>query len=303
MAEIVHGGRIEAHPHERGRPPFLAHHFDHPVQQFDAGKLGMWLFLVTEVLFFSGLFCFYAVYRRHHPEIFLEGHHHLSVFWGAFNTVILLCSSFTMALGVYCAQKSNQRGLIICLALTLAGGAAFMAVKVVEYTEKYQHGLLWGKYYRPHDEHAAAPAAVSQDRPSALAGANLGANPPTAGAAAPPAAGKPPAGLPEKTTLPGAGAAPGGVRIAPAGEHGLAHLSPAERAKNLHIFFSIYFCLTGLHGLHVLGGMVVLTILLIGAVRGLYNSAYYTPVDLGGLYWHLVDLIWIYLFPLLYLIH
>lgn len=315
MAEIVHGGRIEAHPHEQGHPPFLAHHFDNPAQQFDAGKLGMWIFLATEVLFFGGLFCFYAIYRRNHPEIFLEGHRHLSVFWGAVNTVILLCSSFTMALGVYCAQKSHRRGLIVCLALTLAGALGFMAVKAVEYTQKYQHGLLWGRYYNPHEEHhgAAPTVAVSgagagqPAQPPAPGGTNHSAAEPPAGAAAPDAAGAPTAAsatpFPEKTTLAAAGRAPSGVRLEAAEGHGSAHGGAAERAKNLHIFFSIYFCLTGLHGLHVLGGIVVITGLLIGAVRGLYNSDYYTPVDLGGLYWHLVDLIWIYLFPLLYLIH
>jgi len=309
MAEIVHGGTSASHAQERGHPRFLAHHFDHPAQQFDAGKLGMWIFLATEVLFFGGLFCFYAIYRRNHPEIFLEGHQHLSVFWGAVNTVILLCSSFTMALGVYCAQKSNRGGLIVCLALTLAGAVAFMVVKAVEYTHKYQHGLLWGRYYNPHHEHTAAPEASTGTHGPAPAahspasGTNHAAGSPTADSAAPPADGVQRAGLPERSTLPGAGTPPSGVRIETPGGHGPAHTGAAERAKNLHNFFSIYFCLTGLHGLHVLGGMVMLTILLIGAVRGLYDSEYYTPVDLGGLYWHLVDLIWIYLFPLLYLIH
>jgi cytochrome c oxidase subunit 3 len=315
MAEIVHGGQAEAHPEEHRHPPFLAHHFDNPAQQFDAGKLGMWIFLATEVLFFGGLFCFYSIYRRNHPEIFLEGHRELSVFWGAVNTIILLCSSFTMALGVYCAQKSNRPGLIVCLALTLAGAAGFMVVKAIEYAGKYQHGVLWGKYYNPHkkDHAAASPATASragaghEAQSPPAGGTNHAAGSPPAGPPAPPTAGPPSAEsaapFPEKTTLAAAGAAPSGIRPEPADGHGSEHGGLTERAKNLHIFFSIYFCLTGLHGLHVLGGMVVLTILLIGAVRGLYNSEYYTPVDLGGLYWHLVDLIWIYLFPLLYLIH
>lgn len=309
MADIVHSGGHAEHEH----PPYLQHHFDTPVQQFEAGKLGMWLFLATEVLFFSGLFVAYAVYRRNHPEIFLDAHTALSVFWGATNTVILITSSFTMALGVYCAQKSYRTGLIVCLILTLAGAAGFMAIKAVEYSQKWEHGLLWGKFFDPnglhpalHDEiggHAAAPAPSHAPTPGTNHAA--AATPAVAAAAhTPPAAADaghapPPAPTgPEKTQLLPSGVLPyRPVELPPPDSH-----EALERAKNLHIFFGIYFAMTGLHGLHVLAGMVVLTWLLVGAVRGRYGASYFTPVDLGGLYWHLVDLVWIYLFPLLYLI-
>ncbi len=315
---------------EHHHPPFLQHHFDTPVQQFEAGKLGMWIFLATEVLFFAGLFCAYAIYRRNHPEIFLEAHKSLSIFWGAINTVVLITSSFTMALGVYFAQKSNRSGLVVCLALTLLGACGFMVIKGIEYSEKWQHGKLWGHLYNPHEEHpdepAAAPATAGSghaagDQPAASPGS--GGQPADAhaadahsdgtqaggahstapaGATAPATAATPAVPGLEPTTIPPPGGGPSGLAAAADDGHG-GHGSAAEKAKNLHLFFGIYFCMTGLHGLHVLAGMGVLSWLLIGAIQGRYNAEYYTPVDLGGLYWHLVDLIWIYLFPLLYLIH
>lgn len=296
--------------------PFLQHHFDTPNQQFEAGKLGMWLFLATEVLFFSGLFCAYAIYRRLHPEVFIEAHKALDVTMGAINTVVLIVSSFTMALGVWCAQKSYQRGLVICLALTLLGACGFMGIKAVEYSHKWQHGYLWGTLYNPdthHGDHGHGDAAHAPAEGGAAAGGTDTASGDHAAAAEsavaaapaaePPADGAAPPQI-ERTTNPLPGAPVAGLTLpdqAAKDAHG-SH-GDGKAAHNLHIFFGIYFCMTGLHGLHVLAGMGVLTWLLIGAIRGRYNSDYYTPVDLGGLYWHLVDLVWIYLFPLLYLIH
>lgn len=346
MADAVHhADHPHADGHHAGHLPFMAHHFDTPVQQFSAGKLGMWLFLATEVLFFSGLFCAYAIYRRNHPEIFEVGHKHLDVFWGAFNTVVLILSSFTMALGVYFAQRSNRTGLIVCLALTLAGALGFMVVKYVEYSAKFQHGTLWGYYYKPHEEHhgesgggdsrsdsahapakpdaahapaAAAPATTGSHaaptgtltHSSAAGGATTTTVPPTGTptqATPPSGAGPAAAPIPEKSQLAPPAVPPTGVTkavLAPDKKpaSGGAH-SAEEEAKNVHIFFGIYFCMTGLHGIHVLAGVVMLVILLWGAILGKYDANYYTPVDLGGLYWHIVDLVWIYLFPLLYLIH
>lgn len=318
MADMTHGGAAHSAEH----PPFLQHHFDTPAQQFEASKLGMWLFLATEVLFFSGLFCAYAVYRRLHPDMFMYAYSHgyLSVFWGAVNTVVLIASSFTMALGVYYAQRSNQAGLVVCLILTLLGACGFMVIKGIEYTDKYQKGKLWGHYYNPvkeekhgdaqdaakHDDPAHAPAVAvpagaaaaeseTHDAPHAAAA------PPAAAATPPTAAAPAPTGfVAEKTQILPPKASAAGINVDVLHghkEHGVDH------AENVHVFLGIYFCMTGLHGLHVLAGMVVLTWLLIGAIQGKYNADYYTPVDLGGLYWHLVDLIWIYLFPLLYLIH
>lgn len=271
-----------------GHTPHLAHHFHSRAQQYQSGKLGMWLFLATEILLFGGLFCAYAVYRANHPEIFIYAHQFLDKTLGAINTVVLIASSFTMAWAVRCAQRNRRTGLIVNLALTLLGGAIFMGVKYIEYKHKWEHGLLWGARYQPrHPGHTPADPTAT--------GAHL-----TTGSAA----------ALTTTTI---GTTPAGdrSRIAPAavGPRGLA--SPDSRTvathpdepRRVHIFFGIYFAMTGLHGLHVLAGMVVITWLLARAVAGHFSAAYYTPLDLGGLYWHLVDLIWIYLFPLLYLIH
>ena len=206
--------------------PFLQHHYAEMEQQVDAGKIGMWLFLATEVLLFGGLFVGFAIMSGRHHEAFRLAHEHLSRPLGALNTVVLLVSSFTMVMAVHSARHSRQRALVRYLAATLALAGAFLVVKYFEYSHKFHDGLLPGRFYT--------------------------------------------AGGPE----------------------------PAGQA----MFFSFYFMMTGLHGLHILGGMVVLTWLLVRSRRGHFSSAYYAPVDLGGLYWHLVDMIWIYLFPLLYLI-
>jgi cytochrome c oxidase subunit III len=296
MADAVHHGG-HADPHGgHGHPPFLQHHFETPAQQFDAGKLGMWLFLATEVLFFAGLFCAYAVYRGNHPEVFSAGHRFLDVKYGAINTVVLIASSFTMALAVYCAQTSRQTGLIVCLSLTLLGAFAFMGVKYIEYEHKIKHGIVWGKGFNPQEDHGSAPAATHAPADhSAAAPAHADVKPPVVAAVV--------AGI-EASSIVTAPAGPAGLAPPPVmDEHGHAPLSPEVReAKNVHIYLGIYFCMTGLHGIHVLGGIAVITWLLIASIKGRFNSEYYTPVDLIGLYWHLVDLVWIYLFPLLYLV-
>jgi len=290
-------------------PAHLAHHFDTPAQQFESGKLGIWLFLATEILFFSGLFCAYAVYRHSHPEIFIAGHEHLDKRLGALNTIVLLCSSFTMAFAVHCAQRSRQRGLKIGLALTLLGGVGFMGIKAIEYEQKWKHGLLWGTHYRPelHGEHAESVAGAP---PPHAAGAiapqpatppvTLPAQPATA-AAAPTtsaAAAAPDDRLERSTIAP----APDGPRGLISPEHQQVH-AVEQQVRNVHIFFGVYFCMTGLHGIHVLAGLGLIGWLLKRSFAGEFGAGYFTPVDFVGLYWHLVDLIWIYLFPLLYLIH
>ena len=216
------------HPeHGTDHGPYQQHHFATSEQQFDASKLGMWLFLVTEVLLFGGLFVGFAMMQSKFPDAFMAAHHHLSWKLGALNTVVLLISSFTMVMAVLSAQTNQRKKLIVYLILTLICAGIFLGVKYVEYSEKFEHGLLPGKFYSAHD---------------------------TSG---------------------------------PPGQY---------------MFFSFYFMMTGLHGFHILGGMVVMAWVLRRAIRGDFTSDYYTPVDLVGLYWHLVDLIWIYLFPLLYLI-
>lgn len=282
--------------HETEHNPHLAHHFGSLTQQFDSGKLGMWLFLATEILLFGGLFCAYAVYRANHPEIFIYAHQYLSKFWGAFNTCVLLFSSFTMAWGVRCSQLGRQKGLVVCLALTLLCGFGFLGVKYVEYKEKWEHGLLWGKYYSPvihHEEShntdsadqapiqnaTAADAETSSVTPTVIQTTEAGV-------------------VVERSKILPAAIAPDGLVSLTAGQktHG-------DEPRNVQLFFSVYFLMTGLHGIHVILGLACIGWILLRAIRGEFGPGYFTPVDLVGLYWHLVDLIWIYLFPLLYLIH
>ena len=207
-----------------------AHFFHDRKQERSAAKLGMWLFLVTEILLFSGLFVSYAVIRTMHPAMWAEASAMLDVKMGAINTVILISSSFTAALAVRTAQTNvageKNKKLVGLLALTIILASGFLVVKYFEYSHKFHIGTLPGEHYF---------------------------------------------------------------------YEGLEQPDP-------HLFFGVYFLLTGLHGIHVLIGMSVLTWVMFGAMKGKYYSEYYTPVDLGGLYWHLVDLIWIYLFPLLYLV-
>lgn len=260
----------------------LAHYFDSTRQQFESHKLAMWLFLATEILMFGGLFCAYAIYRANHPEIFMYAHTLLDKNLGAINTIVLLFSSFTMAWSVRAAMLGQRRLLVGLLVVTLLCGFGFMGIKAIEYNHKFKHGLIWGEQFdyeaaahyasgghgadhgEAHgDEHADDHAAASHDEGHAV-----------------------------KTELDHAAEV--------AMDHGHA---PESIPDNLHIFFGIYFVMTGLHGIHVLAGMILITWLIIRANRGDFGSRNYTAVDLGGLYWHLVDLIWIFLFPLLYLIH
>lgn len=229
------------------QPRFLADHFDSPQQQLASGKLGMWIFLLTEILLFGGLFCAYAVYRSAHPEVFREGAKFLSKNLGAVNTCVLIFSSLTMAWAVHCAQRSQRRGLIICLVLTLFCACGFLGIKYVEYKSKWEHGLLPGKYYQPLE-------TQTDDN-------TIGAEPE---------------------------------------QQYRRHSGPS---RNIRIFFTVYFLMTGLHAIHVIAGMGVISWILVRAVKRHFDSQYFGPVDFVGLYWHLVDMIWIFLFPLLYLIH
>ncbi len=255
--------------------PHLAHHFASRAQQFESGKLGMWLFLATEILLFGGLFCAYAVYRANHPEIFVWAHRFLDVRLGGINTVILICSSFTMAWAVRCAQLGRQRGLVALLSLTIACGFGFLGIKAVEYEHKWKEGLLWGKRFSAKVEAGPAEPRIVERAPLPKV------NPEQ-----------------ESTIVPAPEGARGlAVQGKPAIEDALV------RPKNVQTFFAVYFAMTGLHGIHVIAGMVLLSWMLARAVRGEFGPSYFLPVDLAGLYWHVVDLIWIFLFPLLYLIH
>ncbi|MBI4460903.1 MAG: cytochrome c oxidase subunit 3 family protein [Acidobacteria bacterium] len=195
-------------------------------QQREAASLGMWVFLVTEILFFGGLFLAYTIARYQHPAAFAEASLHLDVALGGVNTAVLIVSSLTMALAVHAAQTGRRKGLLGFLALTAALGCVFLLIKGVEYADKFEHHLVPGDTFS-----FAGPEAGSAE-----------------------------------------------------------------------LFFSLYFAMTGLHALHMVIGVAVLAVLLAYAWRGSYSVYYHTPVEVAGLYWHFVDIIWIFLFPLLYLI-
>ncbi len=259
-------------------------------QQFDSGKLGIWLFLTTEVLMFSGLFCAYLIYRSNHPEIFAYAHHELSITMGAINTVVLIVSSLTMAWAVRAAQLSQKKVLVGMLAATLLLAGTFLVVKYFEYSEKFAHGLYPGRYnvwYQEQVEGLAGGAQVVVDPAEATAAAQTA----------------------ELVGSQGATSAAEAQSAQHQAEHdahghddGHAHADRGPRPYNAHIFFGIYYMMTGLHGIHIIAGMIAIGWLLVRAIKGHFNSSYFGPVDYVGLYWHLVDLIWIYLFPLLYLI-
>ena len=219
-------------------------------QQFDTSKIGMWLFLATEVLLFGGLFVGFGMMQARYPREFVEAHTHLVRWQGALNTVVLLVSSFTMVLAVQAAKKGVKSKQVLFLSLTILCACIFLVVKYFEYSHKYEEGWLPGHFYSYKGDSMKACVEPSP----AVARANT-------------------------PTAPG-----------------------APCTNGYATFFSFYFMMTGLHGFHILAGIVVLAWILVRATRGEFSGAYYTPVDLVGLYWHLVDLIWIYLFPLYYLI-
>jgi len=284
--------------HEHASTDGLAveHHFENADQQYQSAKLGMWVFLATEILFFGGLFVAYAVYRANHPEVFVFGHHFLDKNLGALNTVILICSSLTAAWAVRAAQLRQIGMLKLMILLTMLCAFGFMGVKAIEYNGKWKHGLLWAGQYDPHiEDHGEvshdviggeipenAHVEVVTEEMAVEASPSQTAADADRSAIAPAAEG--PAGL----------AAPGSAEAEEAG----IEIEPA----NAQIYFSIYFLMTGLHGIHVLGGIGAFIWLLLCARRGDFDSGHFTRVDMVALYWHLVDLIWIYLFLLLYLI-
>ena len=381
------------HDHDHDHPAFLAHHFDTPEQQFDSGKLGIWLFLVTEVLFFSGMFCAYAIFRALRPEVFEGCSQFLNTKLGAINTGVLLFSSLTMAWAVRCSQLEQHKGLVGTLAATLSCAMIFLGVKSIEYSHKWGMGLLpAGLFaYDPSNPHPtdhpnylmyicipfaialvgvllwlvvsaglgnkmhvamAMPLTVvclcffvgvglgmvleSGDEtaehidvhadPNGLASAPvmLEAEKAAAAEAAPAIAASGAMVSVDESVLEilagdasntgvtsGLNAleqqnAAAGTSTITGDEAVVGAITTTEidvmTPTTAGVFFSIYYCMTGIHAIHILAGIGVLVWLLVRAVRLDFNRQYFGPVDYVGLYWHLVDLIWIYLFPLLYLI-
>lgn len=286
MSETEGHNSPEAGGAAKGRSN-VPHHFDSARQHYESNILGMWIFLVTEIMMFGGLFCGYAVYRAKHPEIFIYAHQFLDTRLGGLNTVVLITSSLTMAWAVRSAQLGRRRELVLCLALTFLLGGCFLGVKYVEYSQKWRHGMLWGQKFQPHGE----PGMALNAQPSSNT-VNTPVAAPSVTAAATSAA-------PAEATagFPAPGLAPQGLAV-PAPET----VELMQRPKNVHLFFGIYFAMTGLHALHILIGMGLMLWLLVLSAKGRFSAGYFIPVDQVGLYWHLVDLIWIFLFPLLYLI-
>src|SRR5688572_8105089 len=155
--------------HGHGHNPYLHHHFETPVQQFESDKLGMWLFLATEILMFGGLFCAYSVYRHNHPEVFVYAHVYLDKVMGATNTVVLILSSFTMAWSIRAIQMGKKMLCASLLVITLLCAATFMVIKYFEYSAKIEHGLLWGSKYKPHHEGEAGHAGTTETEHGAAA--------------------------------------------------------------------------------------------------------------------------------------
>jgi cytochrome c oxidase subunit 3 len=234
----------ETHGHGH---PALQHHFENMEQQREAGTLGMWVFLVTELMFFGGMFLAYTLYRSMYPAAFASASNHLDITLGAVNTGVLILSSFTMAMAVYFTQVGNRRPQVLCLGLTLILGLTFLGIKGVEYYDKYEDHLIPGRLIpgRPFDPVVA--------------------------------------------------------------EHGdkdphKLHLIEGATKEKVEMFYWIYFAMTGMHALHMIIGAGLITFLLIFSLKGRFDPEYHSPVEVIGLYWHFVDIVWIFLFPLLYLL-
>jgi cytochrome c oxidase subunit 3 len=245
----------------------LAHHFEDPEQQREAGTLGMWLFLVTEIMFFGGMFVAYALYRAKYPLEFALGSHELDIVLGGVNTAVLIASSLTMALAVRASQTGRRDLLLGFLGITMALGAAFLVVKYFEYREKFEHHLVPGASFR-FDE---AGHGGREPMPREIA---------------------------EVGHAEAAGTAPFGVQ----GDAPMSLSSRTPAAGKVELFFFLYFALTGVHALHMIIGLGALGFLLVFGWRGLYRPEWHAHVELTGLYWHFVDIAWIFIFPLLYLV-
>lgn len=311
---VLAPGDVAALDDHSDRPPHLAHHWQDSQQQFEAGKLGMWLFLATEILLFGGLFVGYAVLRGNNPELFEYGARYLNTAMGATNTVVLILSSLTMAMAVTYAQLNRKNALIVCLLLTLCGAFGFGIIKYIEYTDKFREGIYPGaRFYDPPDTSKSkywvegrpiitAERLVELRREIDAVAPELEIDRPEPRRIVPQAevstivpAAMGPRGLGDDPRI--------GLRPRDEGYPPPHPLQDPDRPDNAHLFFNIYFMMTGLHTIHVSIGIGLITWLVVRAVKGHFHSQYFTPVDVVGLYWHIVDLIWIFLFPLFYLIH
>ena len=290
--------------------PGLQHQFEDMEQQEESVSIGMWAFLVQEIMFFGGLFTAYLVFRSRYPLAFAEASNHLDAFWGGLNTLVLIVSSLTMALTVFYAQRGNRSMQVIMIVLTMFFGTVFLGVKVIEYTDKYNSGLVpvtgWNKRVteKELDEHKSEQAfAIPLIEQRAVAAASND-------------------GHTVKVPNPRGdfqwnyGSHVFDYAIEKEKTSGKPYLTESERIgyfsngvfdatkyrDKIRIFYFIYFVMTGLHALHMIVGLGIMAWLLWAAFRGTFSADYYAPVEMSGLYWHFVDIVWIFLFPLLYLL-
>jgi cytochrome c oxidase subunit 3 len=215
-------------------------------QQREASTFGMWVFLLTEIMMFGGLFAAYLIYRLKYYEAFVAGSSSIDVTWGFINTLVLIGSSLTMAMAVYYAQRGVVRLQQLFIVLTMILGVVFLGIKAIEYNQKYEEHHIPGGFFQTFSPSDITADLVKEGK------------------------------TPEQA----------------------AHI-----ADQTQIFFCFYFAMTGLHALHMIIGLILMTWLLVRVRRREFGPSYFTPVELGGLYWHFVDIVWIYLFPLLYLIN
>ena len=250
--EVAHTG----HGHGHGdHPPHLAHQFEDRPQQDESYSIGMWTFLVTEIMFFGALFLAFAIYRTKFPEAFHLAHKTLEVKWGMINTFVLLFSSFTMAIGVRFSQLGNKKGLLAMLGITILCAFVFLGVKTIEYKSKYDHHHVPGAHFSfvvEEKEDRTNPATIN-------------------------------------------------TFVATADSKTQADL-PTSLSNNAQMFFALYFCMTGLHGFHVIVGIIILGTLFLMTKFDHPAAKYFMVTEMAGLYWHFVDIVWIFLFPLLYLL-
>ena len=232
--------------HEHHSLPQHRHHFETEEQQREAGSFGMWLFLLTEIMFFGGLFFAYLLYRNWYYPAFAVASNQLSVPLGAINTIVLITSGFAMAIGVWAAEVRKRQLLVWALIATTFFGCIFIGIKYDEYHEK------WEKHHVP-----GASFNISEF-----------VNPP-----------KNAQGQPTETPL------------------------PPDMAQKTQVFFFLYFAMTGMHAVHMIIGIFLLFWLIARAQRGDFSAGYVAPIENFGLYWHFVDIVWLFLFPLLYLIN
>jgi cytochrome c oxidase subunit 3 len=296
-----------ADTHDHYHAPGLQHQFEDMKQQEESVSIGMWLFLVQEIMFFGGLFTVYLVFRSRFPMAFAAGSNHLDAFWGGLNTLVLIVSSLTMALTVYYAQKGNRNMQVILIILTMIFGTVFLGVKAIEYTAKYNEGIVpvsglnkrterhleEGLYSVPNEPDTQKKQSL--DAPSSVEG-NKGEHT-------------------KEYVNPSANFIWTDVSLVELAQkenfltdaEKIGYFSNGQIDANkfrdkVRIFFWIYFVMTGLHALHMIIGLGVMLWLLWKAWLGSYTAEYFSPVETAGLYWHFVDIVWIFLFPLLYLL-